>query len=295
MYRRMPADWGRLPGALLRAILDRRAAQPVPLTYLMALGAGLVLGLVLQLALGWWWWLVALGFVFAVWVVFLATAFSGPARGRGLITEMLMEVSPQRGMARQERQLEATYRSPPFPLYGLDPSWPGFRYLGGYGTSSRKGVQSLELGHGEARTENGPQVRVEVSVDEPPFAGDHIVEMLRRELFHEAIRPPRELEGREMQRWMFDNEKAFESWRPETRKVPIRIDGVPAEFAAVFEGRHWIAQGGAGRLIVKIRARELPIEEVVLVTVRDVEPYIEGHRRLMEDAFRPHDGQESPP
>jgi hypothetical protein len=215
----------------------------------MAVGVGVLLGVALQLSLGWPWWVVAAILVAAVWLAFLATALAGPARGRGLITEVLIEVSPERGMARRKRQLEAIFRSPPFPLYGLGSSWEGPRFLGGYGTSSGMGVHTLELGHGEPLSERGPEVRVEASIGDPDL-------------------PPQRAEG--------------------TRIVSIPVDGAPAEFTAVFDGPRWEAVGRVGGTRVTIRGREVPLDQVELVTVRDalIEPYIEGHRRMMEKAFR---------
>lgn len=65
--------WVRLPGRLFRTLLAERRAQPTPMTYLLAAGTGLLLGLVLDLALGWPWWAVTAGFVVFAWLLFLSS------------------------------------------------------------------------------------------------------------------------------------------------------------------------------------------------------------------------------
>ncbi len=294
VFRPVPTGWIRLPGAVLGAVLRRRVAQPVPMTYLAACGVGILLGVVLQLALGWAWWGVALAFVAVVWLAFLSTALGGPGRGRGFITEVVMAVSPERGMARQERQVEAAYRSPPFPLFGLPSSWRGLRFIGEWGFASRKGIQSLELNHGHPRHRDGPELRVETSVEGLEFLPDAELLALRHELFH-SMPPPHGLDPHQMRRWHFAREETFQSWRPESRTPFLPVDGVPVEFNAVLEGQHWIAEGRVGTVTVKIRARAFPIEDVELVTVRDIEPYIEGHRRLMEESRRGHEVEDPAP
>jgi len=62
--------WVRIPVELFRVVLGERRAQPTPILYLMAAGAGVVLGLLLDLAVDWAWWLVATGFLLLVWLFF---------------------------------------------------------------------------------------------------------------------------------------------------------------------------------------------------------------------------------
>jgi hypothetical protein len=48
----------------------------------MAALVGTALGVGLDLTVGWPWWAVALGFLIAVWLVFLSTAFWGGSGAR---------------------------------------------------------------------------------------------------------------------------------------------------------------------------------------------------------------------
>ena len=62
---------------------------PVPLTYLLAAAAGVVIGVAAQAAVGWPWWLVAGGFVAAVWLFFLSTAAWGAPENRRAVVWLL--------------------------------------------------------------------------------------------------------------------------------------------------------------------------------------------------------------
>jgi hypothetical protein len=62
-----------------------------------------VLGVVLQVLLGWPWWLVAAGVVVVVWLLFLSSAFWGGSPGRPLATEALLVVDPAPEQVELER------------------------------------------------------------------------------------------------------------------------------------------------------------------------------------------------
>ena len=91
--------WLWLPVDLFREVHGRRSMVPVPLTYVMALVVGGVLGAAIDLVLGWSWWLVAAGFLAAVWLFFFASALWGPG---SIHTDHLVDViNPQGAEARQ--------------------------------------------------------------------------------------------------------------------------------------------------------------------------------------------------
>jgi hypothetical protein len=77
------------------------------------------------------------------------------------------------------------------------------------------------------------------------------------------------------------------AWSP----VTIVVDGRPVAFARLAEGRYWVAQGELEGRTLTLHARDLPVESVELVEVTDLEPYIQGRRRL-EAAWARHDAQE---
>jgi hypothetical protein len=81
VFKRTHHIWD-IPGRMVSRTLARRSAMPVPRTYLMAALVGTALGVGLDLTVGWPWWAVALGFLIAVWLVFLSTAFWGGSGAR---------------------------------------------------------------------------------------------------------------------------------------------------------------------------------------------------------------------
>lgn len=254
--------------------------MPNPLIYLMAAGVGLILGIALDLLLGLPWWATATGVVAGVWLLFMATAFRGPGRagpGGDLWTEFLLEISPARSWARRERLEEQMWRSVPLRLYGLPPMWNGPRFLGGWG-SHRKGITSLELLHGDALGE-GSQLRVEVLAD--PY--DLHPRSLAMALWHEAERPPPASPGAEIFAWRDAREREIASRPdPEWRPMSIPVDGRSVEFQLLSEGASWVAHAQVEELRLILRGRDFPVDEVDLVSVKDVEPYIEGSRRQRE-------------
>lgn len=74
--------------------------------------------------------------------------------------------------------------------------------------------------------------------------------------------------------------------------VPIPVGKARVDFDWLPEGLDWVAQAVVGELIVTIRGHGLPVESVRLQTVHDIEPYIEGHRRVLEEQRRLHEGEE---
>jgi hypothetical protein len=73
--------------------------------------------------------------------------------------------------------------------------------------------------------------------------------------------------------------------------VMIPVDGRPVAFCWLAEGRHWVAQAGLEDRTLTLRGRDLPVESVELVRVLDLEPYLQGQRRL-EAAWARHYDEE---
>jgi hypothetical protein len=288
-----PPGWWSVPARLAGVVRRRRSRVPVPATYLVAAAAGVVLGAVLQVVLGWPWWLVAAGVVVVGWLLFLSSAFWGGSPGRPLATEALLVVDPGRGLRRERQAMAERFRAAPFPLYGLPASWAGPRHLGGAGSRQARGqpavVTSLTLAHGDPAAEHGPQLRVEVRADpDEPGGGPELRRALTDDLrLVTAARDVRNAMGG-IGRLPADQPD------PPWSAVPIRLDGRPVRFQLLAEGRHWVAVAEVeGRTLV-LQARDLAPEQVELVRVTDVEPYLEGTERLEESrARRGGDGGES--
>jgi hypothetical protein len=277
-YLRAPSGWWSVPVRLAGVVRRRRSRVPVPATYLAA--AGVVLGAVLQVVLGWPWWLVA-----AVWLLFLSSAFWGGGAGRPLATEALMVIDPVRGMRRERQAMVERFRAAPFPLYGLPASWAGPRHLGGAGSRQSRGrppvVTSLGLAHGDPASDPGPQLLVEVRADpDDPGAGSELRRTLAEDL-----------------RWMAGSRIGSEEppgqdgaeapgAGPPWSAVPIRLDGRPVRFDLLAEGRHWVAMAEVEGRVLVLQARDLAPEQAELMRVTDVEPYVAGTERLEEARAR---------
>lgn len=284
-YLASPPGWWSVPARLAGVVRRRRSRVPVPATYLVAAAAGVLLGAVLQAVLGWPWGLVAAGVVVVVWLLFLSSAFWGGPVGRPLATEALLVVDPERGLRRERRAMAEWFRSAPFPLYGLPASWAGPRQLGGAGSRQARGrtpvVTSLALAHGDPAAEQGPQLRVEVRSDpDDPGAGPELRRALAEELWWAAATGDREAAVGGVSGLPADQPD------PPWSAVPLRLDGRPVRFELLAEGRHWVALAEVeGRALV-LQARDLVPEQVELVRVTDVEPYVEGTERLEEARAR---------
>jgi hypothetical protein len=286
-----PQGWWSLPVRLLQTLRQRRAMIPVPATYLAAAVAGAALGVAAQLLLGWPWWLLAAAVVAAVWLFFASTALWGRGgSGQPLATDLLRVVRPRRAIERDHEQEVERFRAAPFPLYGLPVAWPGSRQLGGWEGGWAKGQRpvttALSLAHGGPLAEEGPQLRVEVRAErvEPELgmtvrvqSRRHLAENLWLEAAPQARDPAEHFDQLAAARRRPDP-----AWSP----VTIPVDGRPVAFAWLAEGRHWVAQADLDDHTLTLHGRDLPVESVELVRVSDLEPYIQGHRRLLEARAR---------
>jgi hypothetical protein len=290
MYRLAPrhgTSWWGAPIQIVRALLRGRTVIPSPLIYLMAAVLGVGLGIVLDRVIGWPWWSVAFGSVAVVWIVFLATAF-GPASRRmqtPVRTRIRDALDPMGMFDRLERRQEQVFRDRAFTIYGLDPSWEGPRFIGEVGSGWHAGagdVGELELVHGDASHPSGMLVRVASSPSSIGEPRDRRRE-LAEQLWLEAQPPP----AHESLERFIDWEDAVERDRrsrptPDFRTIELSVDEEPISFSFLFEQNAWVALGSKEDVTISITARDIGIEDVSLVTIRDVEPYIEGRRRLLE-------------
>lgn len=288
--RRYRAFWWGAPVRIVRVLLHARTAIPVPIIYVGAAAVGTILGIILDLTVGWPWWAGALGSVAGVWVLFLLTAFKAAGRRmpESLWGQLLDALSPKAAVDRSRRREERVFRDPPFPFYGLPPSWEGPRFLGGMGWGGmgrEAGVNRLELAHGDPEDPRGMELRVSSSVarGEPDLPQELLLRQLAESLWHEVQRPPPDLPAERFHAWAEARER--ERRRRETppfSHVEVPVDGEPTRFAYLAEQSSSVAQGRSGHVTITLRARNLDVGQVELVSVRDVEPYIEGSRRLQE-------------
>jgi hypothetical protein len=235
----------------------RRSLIPAPWIYLASAGVGVLVGLALDRSLGWPWWAPALAFPVVAWLAFLATAFTPRARRmhrQGSMAEILAMIDPERGHARRMREQEEAIRNAPFPLFALGPSWSGSRRIEGMGWSSSSGPR-FTLGHEGGLDPETPSVSVTAGA-----------------------------EGRLRANW---DEERGEFVSGEVRQIRVPVDGAAVPFESVSEGEAWLAFGSVAGVGVLIRGHNFEMRAVELVTVTDVEPYIQG-TRMWEEEMRRH-------
>lgn len=220
--------WVRLPLEVFRVVHTGRNMEPTPMTYLMAIGVGVVLGVVLDLAVGWPWWATAAGFVSVVWLVFLASAFTGsPDLGRRLLSV----IDPEEAARRDIQRLEDALASGALAGYEVV-NWEGEKSIGGWGGSP---IESLTIRHGDRSDPEWIEVTTHTG-DAADTIGHWVREDLERGLVEAQFPLPVHPTIEDFQRRQRDIQKVQP---PEWQLVSFRIAGemIPGEIARL--GSRW--------------------------------------------------------
>ncbi len=193
-------------------------------------------------------------------------------RSSGRIAAVRTEPGPAASSARRRRRrqqrehraaaLEALGERA-FPIHGLDASWTGRRWMGGWGRHDGR-LDRITLGHGDPWAGDAPLVRVETHADDDPWWSRDTAQGLAFGLFHDtgehtaAHRDP------------------YGPGEPETWWDPAVLDvgGVPVPFRRLRSGAHWVAIGAAGGHVIAVTARLVEPAAVRLVAITDPEPYL---------------------
>ncbi len=226
-----------LPGRLVRVLLDRRTAQPVPLFMVGVTVAGLVLGILLDAVSRWRWWLVALLTPVLVWLGFLATAFSRRERG-GLLAELVGEISHRRGREMDRERVRRMLAAAPSPPLGLA-GWDGRRTFGGRSSSGDE-IRSIELVHGDRPA--SPYLAVTTTWRAP----------------HERLPGRRDLAPRGRHRW---------------QPITLPVNGVDRPFTYLRTERGWVARAQLAAVVIELEAVGMPLAGVALEPVVDLSEY----------------------
>jgi hypothetical protein len=250
---------------------------PVPLTYVMAAAAGVVIGVVIDLAGGPPWWVVGLAFVGIVWLFFLSTAFYGPFRLRR--RDYLHMVSPRRAAVEDDKAMELAVRIGELPVYGLD-DWAGSRAVGGSGRDQR-GPHTIGLRYLDPDDERH-WVEVETVTRSHARPKNMRRETLALNLARRIADPPSFSSIEERLAWHDARRRESEGSLTEFAWEPCRlvVDGesVAAEMVRVDDGIAVLASHDGSA--IEILARNVEPGEIDLVTVTDLTPFLEGTRRF---------------
>lgn len=264
LFRRSPPvpRWVRLPGELFRTLLAERRMQPTPMTYLLAAGTGLLLGLILDLALGWPWWAVATGFVVFVWLMFLSSAFHGPDLGHRL----LRVLDPVRAAERDRQRLEGALASGSLIGYEVE-SWDGAKSIGGWSSSPEP--HSLTIRHGEYEQAEWIEVTTQAD-DEATPAGHWIQEDLERRLIEAQFPFPDDPTIEDLQQRQRNIQQAKP---PEWQTTSFRVDhqDMPGQIARV--GSHWAALIAARNVVIEMTGSRVNPNDVQLVRIATLAHY----------------------
>jgi hypothetical protein len=268
--------WWRWPSKALRVLIRHRTAEPVPLFWVVAAVAGVVLGVTAELTLGWFWWLVTAGWLILVWLMFLATAFRYPGRD-DLWVDLVATASPQRARRLEMKRLLRLVEAAPGPAYGLA-EWEGPRQIGGHGRSPTEGLTHLELIYGSPLDE--PYVRVNTiwkRPHRPDISMQEVRSRLTRELWHRQLRPPDELDGEDrynrMSKQRIDiDQRPIPDWT--TTSISIEGTTYPAEVHR--DGEDLVAVVETALAFLEIESHQVPIAHLALAPVPDLDIYTDG-------------------
>jgi hypothetical protein len=291
-----PATRRRRLLALLRAIARHRR-MAAPLSWMALAGLVLALGVTAQVLLGWRWWLVVAVLAVVAEAGVVATSLTRSGEREQFADELLAIVAPgPLGRRRARRQAERL-RSAPFPLYGLDRTWPGPRFLAGLATRQGRGERrarttGIELGHGDPLSAGGPLVLVEVASEEPLAGADWRQDLTGRLTATAAAAPGATsapgaaagAPGTPPGPTPAPGGPAATSWR----RVQIPVDGAPVVFDLVAAGNVWVARAERGGLVLTLTGRDIPPTQVAIARVTDPDRYLPGacsrHRRRKTSA-----------
>lgn len=274
----------RVTTGIARAIHGERRMQPVPLVYVVAGGVGLVVGVGMDMWLEWPWWLVMLGFLMAVWLFFLSTAFWGSSRPR-LMQRIRYQFDFEGQHRRELASLVARVNGGAIPAYGLA-GWGGPRRLGGWGGSASE-ITSLGLRH--LVDLDDPRHAIEVEYNAAPLQDRTALEEQLREEFvvnsvelSEAEQPGDFGRRMVLRRW-----EAMRRPAPPWEETSIEVEGALVVFATLVRPGAFaaIAPVAGGFLIVHAEGHEPG--SFVVARITDIGPYVAGTLDAMERRSKP--------
>ena len=169
----------------------------------------------------------------------------------------------QQALGRIDAQRREAVARCSFPVYGLDGSWTGRRWLGGWGGHDG-GLDRLELAHGDAWDENAALVRITTWGVEVPLRRQQAAHTLAQSLWHETGTRSEAMAS------TFSGEDPTASWLP----LALPVDGDAVPFRSLSAGPRWVALGEIGSLLVGLTARNIAPADVALVTIPDPTVYL---------------------
>ncbi len=175
---------------------------------------------------------------------------------------------------------ERAFRRSPLPLYGLEPAWPGGRFLGGFSSSVARRhitVHAVSLVHGSLidSDDQPPSLTVESAdpSDHGPGGGP-----LRG--FAEGAWVIEEDPSIKRDAALWDEVELPET--PTRHEATLKIDDETYPADVFVMGNRWVGRALVNGVVVTVESRGFPLAGLHLVRITDVTPYIEGSRMLLK-------------
>lgn len=186
------------------------------------------------------------------------------------------DIERRRSLAEALSRQDDLHRSAPSPLYGLPPSFEVPRMTGESQWAPRVEV---ELAHGgDFAAADQPSLRVVVVHEDRVDLDAELTDLLWKEL---RPAPPARLDEGKLREWLRPpSPEQRATWQKGTATVVI--EGASHEFAVLDAGDLQVAGLDCGGHAVILKARRWPLDGLELVRITDVEPYVEGWHRFLE-------------
>jgi hypothetical protein len=167
-------------------------------------------------------------------------------------------------LLRKQRSEQArALRDRAFAVYGLDATWHGTRWVGGWGASDGI-VNRIDLAHGLAREDDAPLVRVEtlhgMSIGHHWPARHIAMTLWHSGAEHDAVRGS------------FSRAEATASWV----RSALPVEGHSAPCRILPTGAWWGALVEVSDGIVSVTCRNIAPKDIALAVVEDAEPNLSG-------------------
>jgi len=196
-----------------------------------------------------------------------------------LIRGMSVEAARERAREKHRRD-EQRFRDAPFPLYGLPPGWLGDRYLGGGeggGEPGQERTKALSLVHGTILQRGGPMLTVETATERVTGGGllETVAGMVRSGHAPDVKAAIEALGGRG---WRGEIDPS----RVTSDEQTFLVDANRVTFDVLAYQEEWVAWAEVGSLFLTVRGNPFDAENVELVQVTNLQPYIGGTRGLRD-------------
>jgi len=186
---------------------------------------------------------------------------------RGPVREWWARRRGDRQLRSHRAEQHEIVRRRSFPIHGLDDRWSGSRWIGGWGGSHRE-VDHIDLAHGDPHDPSAPLVRVttwRLSPGKADHTVTHAAQELAEHLWREAGAP------HALVRTSFTSDDPTIAWS----ELDLSIDEQPTAFRSLAQPPHWVALARIESSLITIEARHVEPHHVALITVDNIEPYLE--------------------